>query len=233
MLEKLKIIGLKDASESSIGLGSFASQALAFGIPYSIYIAMFNPEKFSVSNSTQYHYDNSSGSTGSEQRFDKISPRSFSFEFLIDGTGASGEKRIVEVDIKLFKYTVGYVGDTHRPTYLIINWGTFLVRCVLKSLTVNYTLFDANGIPLRATLSASFEEQIVPALEQLQNFLSSPDVTHVRTASDADRLDNMSYKIYKHSKYYMELARVNQLNQFRKLKVGASIAFPPIEQTKK
>ncbi len=233
MLEKLKIIGLKDTNESSVGAGMPAAtpSASSFGVPFSIYIAMFNPEKFSVSNQIDYNYDRTQGSTGSEQRFDKVSPRSFSFEFLIDGTGASGEIRIVDADIKLFKYTVGYIGDTHRPTYLIINWGTFLVRCILKSLTVNYTLFTAFGIPLRATINASFEEYITQELEQLQNFLSSPDVTHVRTVTASDRLDLMSYNIYKDSKYYMELARVNKLNQFRKLNVGDKLVFPPVKKT--
>ena len=148
MLEKLKIIGLRDSTESSIA------------VPFAMYIAMFNPEKFSVSNQAEYKYDYRPGGTGSVQIFDKISPRSFSFEFLIDGTGASGEMKVVDAEIKLFKLTVGYIGDTHHPAYLIINWGTFVVRCVLKSLTVNYTLFNPVGIPLRATINASFALQL-------------------------------------------------------------------------
>jgi nucleoid-associated protein YgaU len=69
-------------------------------------------------------------------------------------------------------------------------------------------------------------------LEQLEGFLSSPDVTHVRTITANDRLDLMSYNIYKDSKYYMEMARVNNLNHFRKLKVGDKLVFPPVEKTK-
>ena len=219
MLEKLKIIGLRENTESSIT------------VPFSEYIVMFNPEKFSVTNQAEYKYDHRPGSTGSEQHFDKISPRSFSFELLIDGTGASGEIRVVDDELKRFKFTVGYIGDTHHPAYLIINWGSFVVRCILKSLTINYTLFNPVGIPLRATINASFEEYITPKLEALQNFLSSPDVTHVRTVKAGDKLDFMSYTIYKDSKYYMELSRVNNLSQFRKLKTGKEIVFPPFEKT--
>jgi len=149
---------------------------------------------------------------------------------MIDGTGASGQVRVVDAEINQFMLTVGYLGDTHRPTYLIINWGTFAIRCVLKSLTTNYTLFNPAGIPLRATLNASFEEYVPPTLEELQNFRSSPDVTHVREVK-TDPLDLMSYAIYKDSKYYMELARVNNLNQFRKLTPGDKIVFPPFETT--
>lgn len=220
LLDKIKIIGFKDATESSLG------------VPFSIYIAMFNPEKYSITRQSLFNNDRRHGATGSEQRFNREQPRVFSFDFLVDGTGASGEKREVLADIILFRTTCGFIGDTHRPTYLIIQWGTFLIRCVLTSLTIDYTLFRPDGTPLRATLKAGFAEYTTPVLEQLQNFLSSPDITHVRTISANDRLDLMSYNIYKDSKYYMELAKVNNLNQFRKLKVGEKIVFPPLEKAK-
>lgn len=235
MLDKLKIIALVDTSESSIGINIPLTplSVSAMGVPYSIYIAMFNPEKFSDTIHINYQPDEAAGSTGSIQNFNQIPPRSFTFDFLIDGTGAAGEKRIVALDIELFKYTVGYVGTTHRPTFLILHWGTFLVRCIIKSYTINYTLFNSLGIPLRATINATFEEYVTPELEERINFLSSPDVTHERTVTAKDRLDLMSYHIYKTPKYYMELAKVNNLNQFRKLQESEKIFFPPVEKNKK
>lgn len=218
-LDKIKIIGFQSADESSLAA------------PFSIYIGMFNPERYSVANRVIYSDVAKQGSTASVLQFDRIAPRTFNFDFLVDGTGASGEKREVLADIILFRYTCGFIGTTHRPSFLILQWGTFLVRCVLTSLTIDYTLFRPEGTPLRAIMKASFAEYTTPVLEQLQNFLSSPDVTHERTVTANDRLDLMSYKIYKDSKYYMELARVNNLNQFKKLKVGDKIIFPPVEKT--
>ena len=220
LLERMKIIGFKDASESSMG------------VPFSVYIAMFNPEKYSTTKQSLFHDDRRPGATGSEQRYNRDQPRTFNFDFLVDGTGASGERREVMADIALFRATCGFVGDTHRPTYLILNWGTLLVRCVLTSLTIDYTLFRPDGTPLRATLRSSFTEYTLPVLEQLENFLSSPDITHVRTVTANDRIDLMAYNIYKDTKYYIELARVNNLNQFRKLNLGEKLIFPPVEKKK-
>jgi hypothetical protein len=219
-LDKIKIIGFADATES------------ALGIPYSIYIGMFNPEKYTMDYEAVFSDIEVAGDVGSELQFDRIAPRTFNFEFLVDGTGASGEKREVLADIILFRNTCGFIGEEHRPSFLIIQWGTLLVRCVLTKLTIDYTLFRPDGTPLRATLKASFKEYTLPVLRELQSFLSSPDVTHVRTVAADDRLDLMSYKIFKDSKYYMELAKVNNLNHFRKLKLGEKIVFPPIEKTK-
>ena len=40
----------------------------------------------------------------------------------------------------------------------------------------------------------------------------------------------MSKKIYGDSKYYLEVARVNQLTNFRKLTPGQELLFPPLEK---
>jgi len=40
----------------------------------------------------------------------------------------------------------------------------------------------------------------------------------------------MSFKIYGDSKYYLEVARANKLINFRKLKIGQKIFFPPLQK---
>ena len=219
MLEKMKIIGFLQPKESAIA------------VPFSIYFAMFNPEKYSITSQTNYNADRVQGGLGEELRYNRTEARTFTFDFLVDGTGASGEKREVLADIILFRATCGFLGEIHQPAYLIINWGTLLIRCKLTSLTIDYTLFRSDGTPLRATLKATFTEYTTPELQQLQAFLSSPDVTHVHTIEDKDRIDNLSNRIYFDSKYYMELARVNNLDQFRKLKEGDKLVFPPVDKT--
>jgi len=70
-LDKIKIIGFKDSTESSIA------------IPFSIYIGMFNPEKYSVANSYLYDDVRTPGSTAAVLQFNRIGPRTFNFDFLI------------------------------------------------------------------------------------------------------------------------------------------------------
>jgi nucleoid-associated protein YgaU len=47
-----------------------------------------------------------------------------------------------------------------------------------------------------------------------------------------DTLIAMANKIYKRNDYYMDVARKNELDNFRKLKSGESVYFPPIQNTK-
>uniref|UniRef100_A0AAU6WLI4 LysM domain-containing protein n=1 Tax=Chryseobacterium endophyticum TaxID=1854762 RepID=A0AAU6WLI4_9FLAO len=59
---------------------------------------------------------------------------------------------------------------------------------------------------------------------------NSPDLTHKRTIQDGDTLPLMTERIYGDSKYYLEVAKVNNLINFRQLVPGEELYFPPIEK---
>ena len=201
-------------------------------LPFSAYIAMFNPENFTIDNNICYNTSQAHGSSSGEARLIKVSPRRFQFNFLIDGTGASGEKREVAADILLFKTTTGFQGATHDTTFCTLTWGTFIATCRLQSMSVKYDLFRPDGTPLRATINASFIEHVPNALSQLISNLTSPDLTHVRTVRSEDELPLMCYRIYEDADLYMAVAEANGLDNFRKLKEGTKVFFPPIDESK-
>jgi len=91
-------------------------------------------------------------------------------------------------------------------------------------------MFQPSGVPLRAVITAGFadssDDTTRVALEQNQ----SPDLTHVRLVKAGDNLPSLCYKIYGDSSYYLDVARVNRIDQFRKLEPGTKIFFPPLEK---
>ena len=95
-------------------------------------------------------------------------------------------------------------------------------------MNIKYELFRQDGTPLRATISATFLEHTENHLHNLLANLSSPDLTHVRVVREGDTLPLLTFQIYGDSSYYPEVARVNQLDDFRNLKVGDEIFFPPL-----
>jgi hypothetical protein len=198
------------------------------GPPILIYTAMFNPESFTVNQRVVYDQAPVPGHTSSEPAFRNIETQEFKFDFLIDGTGAAGKKRNVFADIEHFRLVVGYQGLIHRPHYLIINWGTFIARCVLESMGIKYELFDRAGLPLRATITATFIEFTDNHHEGLLANRSSPDLTHVKVVREGDTLPLLAHQVYGDASYYPEVARVNGLDNFRELRVGDEIYFPPL-----
>lgn len=193
-----------------------------------------NPSKYSRNMTIEYNEEQEQGTQGNNPPYSNSTPEEMQFEFIFDGTGVVPDSKDVEGDIKKFKdLTYSVNGDIHRPNFLKILWGPLSFNCVLKSLTINFTLFKPDGIALRAMLNATFlcvKEEERRAIDQGNN---SPDLTHIRYTKEGDTLPLMTYKIYKNAALYPHVARYNGLSNFRSLKPNTRIVFPPIDRTLK
>lgn len=195
------------------------------------FTVMFNPNTYQQKYEVEYQEAQGQGTTGSPQKFGKIKPQEYSFELLFDGTGVSGEKKEVADEVDRFLTVTGKNnGDIHRPNYLQLLWGSLISRCVLKSAQITYNLFRPDGYPLRAKVNAVFAENIEDTLRVAEEGNSSPDLTHWRTVVKGDTLPLMAYRIYGDSSYYLEVARINGLDDIRYLKPGMQLRFPPLNQ---
>ncbi len=210
-----------------------AFKGLDYGDKVDEFIVMFNPSTYSQKYEVEYEEAQGQGTTGSTQKFGKIKPQEYSFEFLFDGTGASSDKKDVSTEVERFFAVTGKIdSEIHRPLYLQISWGNLISRCVLKSGEVTYNLFKPDGYPLRAKVKATFAENIDDTLRTAEEGKSSPDLTHYRVVKEGDNLPLMTYRIYGDQSYYIEVARINNLTDFRNLKVGTELQFPPLNQQK-
>lgn len=194
------------------------------------YIAMFNPENWDMKTNIVYYPKVKEGNDGLEQGFHRVDSPTLNFDLLIDGTGASGENREVLAEVLLLREVVLFNGVEHKPNLLAIIWGSQFFKGVLTSMNVKYTLFRANGIPLRATISLSFVEQRSSSEIISTMNLASADLTHKRLVKENDRLDLICQYIYKSPRHYIDVARANNLTTFRKLPVGAELIYPPVEK---
>lgn len=205
------------------------------GAPFVPFIAMFNPESFSIRDSLQWEDRSAAGKEGSDATFKRTRPRTFTMEFTLDGTGVNtnGVKIPVTAQVALFRLvTTNLQGTIHRPPYLMVQYGTFINTCILQSSNVTYTMFDMFGLPIRAKISATFTERVLGGLNAILGMLSSPDLTHQVTVQQGDILPMLTYKVYNNQQYYLQVAKVNKLKNFRKLKAGTTLTFPPIEDKK-
>jgi phage tail protein X len=197
-----------------------------------MYFTMFNPENWSFQDvvPTTPVAPASQTNAPAEKKQSGPPQKKLSFDILIDGTGASGEKHEVLADIELFKKTVGYNPSEHTSNNLIVIWGEFIFQCILKSYTLKYTLFRANGVPLRATISVEFEGDASRTQSVIEAAFESADLTHRRTIRTGDRIDNLCQKIYDTNRHYLSVAEANGLTSFRNLPVGQEMFFPPVEK---
>lgn len=150
---------------------------------------------------------------------------------LIDWTGKPTEEELspLSATIRILETTVyTYVGDAHEPPYLTIAWGTLNYKGRLKSMNINYQLFNVAGEPLRAKITLMLLKYIDEETQKRLKNKSSPDLSHLVTVKDGDTLPALCQRIYKSAAYCAEVARVNDLTGFRSLKPGMQLLFPPL-----
>ncbi len=208
---------------------------------------LLNPETYMFKYKIEQNDEQASGTSSSAPKFNKSLPEDLELEFVFDRTGvitdygAAGtaddktfkdEGRGVIDDVEHFKKVVfDYNGDEHKPNYLVISWGTLLFKGNLSKMDITFKLFKPDGTPLRAVAKASFKGLVEDTLRVAKENNSSPDLTHVREVKEGDTLPLMTYRIYGDPKYYLEVAKANQIANFRKLMVGQKIFFPPLEKS--
>jgi len=222
-LKKLKVTGYKDDKFSQkVGDGEFST--------------LLNPEKYIFKYKVEYTEAQGQGTSATQPKFVRTPPEDLDLEFLFDRTGVikgqddfSGDGIIEDIE-KFKKIVFDYSGDEHKPNYVMIGWGTLLFKGTLLEMSIEFKLFGADGTPLRAVAKAKFKGSVEDDLRVAKENNNSPDLTHIRSVMDGDTLPLMTFKIYGDSKYYLEVAKANNLRNFRKLETGQKIVFPPIEK---
>lgn len=220
MLEKLKILAYSDENLTS---------------KVSEYSVQINPEKYTQKFNTVFTSNTNLTTAGVTTKFVTQEAQDLDLEFYLDATGVvqpvGNANKVTSVPDEITKFNAvvySYNGEIHSPNYLRVLWGTLSFDCRMVSVGIDYLLFSPSGIPLRAKLSPKFKQYLSPQKLALQSKQSSPDLTHYRTVEAGDTLPVMCHRIYRDSKYYVEIARVNGLLDFRNLEPGRRIFFPPL-----
>ncbi len=130
---------------------------------------------------------------------------------------------------KFLKLCFNLAGDIHEPRYLNILWGKQDFDCRLQTVDVKYTLFNKEGIPLRGEVEATFIEDVDDQKRAQLDNLQSPDLTHLKTVKEGDTLPLLTEEVYGDPKYYIHVAKANKLNNFRDIKPGQQLFFPPVK----
>ncbi len=220
--------------------------------PEDTYVVQVNPSTSSLSHLLTYVDRQGQGDSGSDAVYSGSEPTTFEFEFLFDGTGVipppaelgdvplvgavasalagSDTFEVMEEIQKLKRVVYDYEGETHRPRKVLLVWGVLDFAGALTSLNVQFTLFKPDGTPLRAVAKCSFREWAGDCERARQENRTSPDLTHVREIREGDTLPLLAHRIYGDPALYLEVARVNKLVNFRRLRAGSRVTLPPVEK---
>jgi hypothetical protein len=194
------------------------------------YTVLFNPTEYTLSRSNNYNRSQAAGTSRPSTSHGSGNPDQLSLALFFDGTGVVGEAGPVTDRVRAFLDLMTYRGDKHKPRYLWVRWGWLTFRCILKTATATFTLFDRDGQPVRAKVNASFEQVIEDSERVNTEDAHSPDLHQVWRVAEGQTLDAIAYETYDDPAYWRELARANALENPRELVPGSVLHLPPKER---
>ena len=227
-LEKMLILAFSDSKKAETGGKNDAD---------AYFEALINPESYSLQYKLKFSEGSQGqGTSGKQLKYEYTEPDEITFDFLFDNTGIiDGTPRAsIADDLKKFKdVLIAYKGDSHEPRHFKLVWGeNSIFKGRVTELTINHKLFKPEGTPIRATATVKFKSSIEEQKRAARENKSSPDLTHIRKVKYGDTLPLMCYSIYGDPKYYLQVAEINGILNFRELQPGTDIFFPPIDKTK-
>lgn len=200
--------------------------------------AMINPAGYERTSKISYSKESVLGQPGVEAKYNATHADNFVLkELILDATGAVSANPLsvasdpvpIEEQIELLKAVIyKYQGSKHEAPVVQLKWGELLFYGRVASLKFDYTLFKPSGIPLRAKVTLVFFEYKSTQEISKEAAQESPDLTHLIEVKAGDTLPLLCYRVYQDCNYYIDIAKINHLADFRNLKPGTKLRFPPL-----
>lgn len=235
----MSITNLTITGYSKFANGSASSSIGSFELPV-------NPDTFDLSyelngdDSDSEEQPLTASGTSVKAKPKVYNPRTISFDFIIDNSGAipfappteystlSVGSSIEDSLDYLRKLTIKPSSEAHRPPYVKLEWGTITLVGNVTKFESHILRFNRSGAPLRAKISMSIKEEVDEAV--ITREFRSPDITRIPTIKEGDSLISLCEKFYDDPKYFIRIAEYNDLPSFRSLKPGTMLEFPPLEK---
>jgi len=120
------------------------------------------------------------------------------------------------------------IPSTHAPPICKIEWGGLSFDGVLDHVSGKFTLFLADGTPVRATLSVSFKEYKDAQVLVKERPRESADHRKTWVVKSGDRIDNIAGQEYGDPGMWRPIAEANDLDDPSRLEPGFVLLIPPL-----
>jgi hypothetical protein len=194
---------------------------------------LFNPTSYSISTSVTWLPQGSRELNAPPLTYGGGASRTLTLELFYDVTEPIDGTRIDDVRKETNKVVTlaRKDRDLGRPPVVAIEWGAapltgpdFPFIGVVSALTQNFTLFNANGTPVRANLNVTFTEFADPEIDQRK---LDPEFT-TRVVKRGDTLSGIAAELYGDPALWRAIALANRLDDPRRLEIGRHLAIPKI-----
>jgi nucleoid-associated protein YgaU len=194
----------------------------------------FNPKEVTISKAAKWERKPSKGgNTAGPPDFMGADPCKLTVEMFFDATSTQ-DGAVVEAVEKLFACCIpteqSRVKKKSAPPLVVLHWGKVSsFASFVTSVSAKYTLFSADGMPIRAVCSVAMEE--MPGEPFAQNPTSgSYDVRRVHRLVAGETLASVAYAEYGDPTQWRPLAAYNGIDDPLRLQAGSTLMLPTPEE---
>jgi hypothetical protein len=194
----------------------------------------FNPNRLSLTKSTEWRRKPARmASESAMPEFVGAGPRTLTLEMFLDATAKHDDsvERAVEQLMSACVPTQKSL-NANKPAspWVRFDWGTARTTSfdgVLSSLSVNYSLFDVDGTPLRATCSLSISEATAETLGQNPTS-GTREVSRTHQVVAGDSLAQIAWREYGDATAWRLIAQANDIDDPMSLSPGSDLLVPAL-----
>ena len=200
---------------------------------------LFNPKEYTFSKQNNWK-DQQTGKNVPQIEFGGGQPATLQMELFFDtyahfkSSGAPPKDVRKEYTDKIWKLMIvdpkltDAKNKKGRPPKVIFSWGqTWLFKAVITSITQKFTMFIADGTPVRATLNVSFRQvEDEGALARQNPTSGGVGGERIWTVNEGDTLGLIAYRELGDATRWREIADANHLTRVRRLRPGTVLVIP-------
>lgn len=183
---------------------------------------MFNPEQYSVNKNNTFAKIGAHGRDSPLVQFGEGGSETLSLNLFFD-TYLSGQGDVRNYTDKVAKL-MEIDSDLHAPPICKFEWGSFSFMGVAESVNQTFTMFDKNGIPVRAQVTLSLNQY---GKSETSKF--SPDRTKSHMVIEGENLWEIAYRHYGDPQKWKIIADANDIDNPRIINAGVRLIIPSLQ----
>ena len=195
---------------------------------------VFNPSMIDVGASANWEQPTKAGSKkASDPQFKGTTPATMDLELILDQWDVRNKSRDVIADVNTLISWTRPTASTRgskkpQPPKVRLEWALPWFDCYVISVKATYTMFNENGLPVRATVKVSLKE--FGTKDAKQNPTSGSLAGHQsHLVVEGDSLPLLAHRYYEKAEYWRGIAIANGIDDPLRVRPGTRILLPPLE----
>lgn len=208
-----------------------------------VFEVQYNPTEYSLSTGNQFAEIAIPGLDSPVLQFVRGNSETMTLELFFDTTdsGTGTEATSVTEKTDAFYRFIKIDPETHAPSIYRLTWGEkfpntsaayesgaiHVFDCVVESVERKFTLFNRDGVPLRATITLSLRQYKTLEEQLAEMNRRSADHTRVHIVRQGETLPQIAYTAYEDPALWRVIADHNDILNPRQLSPGMVLKLPP------